>query len=786
MEALRHERNTRFYEFGPFLVDAERSVLLRDGEVVPLGLKAFELLLFLIRHRGQVVKKDELLKQVWPDTVVEENNLVRHISALRKALDEHPNESHYILTIPGRGYRFVADVRELESHNEDLAAPSLDQSNGYSTDKWRAVTSPDGSAASAAEREGRDRVQTQRPRRILMLAIAMLGVVIAAAALIVSLLRQNSRPDRTAQPKLWQLTFEPGLESEPTWSPDGNLIAYISDRGGNFDIWVRPVGEGNPVRVTASPAHDWQPDWARAWNRLVFRSERDGGGLYVVPVLGGNERKISSFGYRPRWSPDGRQILFYSSFMHYNTVEIPKVFVVGLDGNPPREVLSPFLTEFNSLRVAWHPDGERLSVWGDHRQQGWSFWTVPLTGLARGVRSELSAEVRERLKDADVTLTDFQWSPTGRTLYFEGDSQSVRNIWKVEVEPQSMRWISGPERLTTGTGQDANLAVSPDGRKLALTVCSTHTRLWSLPFDPATGRVNAQGQPITAADVNAHFPDLSPAGERLVFRAQRAGKEELREKSLKDGRETVLVSDDFSRTRPRWSHDGLRLAYLRFRPLNPERTRIERSFVMLSVGSSDEQTLASSDTISDVPYDWTADGNWVLTSTERQSPGRRGLGLFPVAAAPHAETQMRVLTSHPEQNLYQARFSPDDRWVSFIAAKAVEAGISTIYVIPAAGGEWKRITEGKYFDDKPRWSPDGRKIYFISNRTGFLNVWGIGFDPASGEAIGQPFRVTAFESPGQMILTDVRIMEMALSAERIILPIMEVSGGIWILENLQR
>ena len=91
------------------------------------------------------------------------------------------------------------------------------------------------------------------------------------------------------------------------------MIAYSSDRGGNFDIWVRPVGEGNPVRVTTSQAHDWQPDWAPEGNRLVFRSERDGGGLFVVPVLGGNERKVSSFGYHPRWSPDGRQILFYSS-----------------------------------------------------------------------------------------------------------------------------------------------------------------------------------------------------------------------------------------------------------------------------------------------------------------------------------------------------------------------------------------------------------------------------------------------------------------------------------------
>ena len=382
MEALKQENNTRFYEFGPFLADAEQSVLLRDGQVVPLGLKAFELLLFLLRQRGQVVKKDELLRQVWPDTVVEENNLVRHISALRKALDEHPHESHYILTIPGRGYRFVAGVREWDS--EESAALKSGQSNGIG------ASAQVGQSETATEAQESPSRQANRSRRNWLRALTAIGAVIAATALAVFILWRVWRPDSAidhgAQPKLWQLTFDPGLESEPTWSPDGNLIAYSSDRGGNFDIWVRPVGEGNPVCVTTSPAHDWQPDWARAGNRLVFRSERDGGGLYVVPVLGGNERKVTGFGYHPRWSPDGRQILFYSSLLHYNTIEIPKVFVVGLDGDAPREVLSPFLTEFNSLRVAWHPDGGRLSVWGEHRQQGWSFWTVPLAG---GVGSPL-------------------------------------------------------------------------------------------------------------------------------------------------------------------------------------------------------------------------------------------------------------------------------------------------------------------------------------------------------------------------------------------------------------
>lgn len=205
---------------------------------------------------------------------------------------------------------------------------------------------------------------------------------------------------------------------------------------------------------------------------------------------------------------------------------------------------------------------------------------------------------------------------------------------------------------------------------------------------------------------------------------------------------------------------------------------------MLSVAGGDEQALTSAGPLVEPTWDWSADSTQILAGLMRGAPARRLLGLLPVSAAPHAEAQMRALTSHPDENLYQARFSPDERWISFCSARMNQAGISTISVIPATGGEWIRITDGHHFDDKPRWSPDGRIIYFISDRTGFFNVWGIRFDAATGRPVGEPFRVTAFDSPGQMILEDVRVMELALAADRLILPIMEVSGNIWILENV--
>ena len=252
-----------------------------------------------------------MLRQVWPQTIVDENNLVRQISALRKALDENPNDPHYILTIPGRGYRFVAEVKEIRNETGLITEPQFEEFQAKRETISPAIHAPAPSPQNSLLPKTKPFYQNWR---WILLGLAVLVLV----GIFFLKFRPNAPEQKSeSQRKLWQLTFDPGLSCEPSWSPDENLIAYSSDRSGNFDIWVRPVGEGNPMRVTNSPTHDWQPDWSPLGNNLVFRSEREGGGLYVVPVLGGNERKISSFGYHPRWSSDGKK--FFSIAILSNT-----------------------------------------------------------------------------------------------------------------------------------------------------------------------------------------------------------------------------------------------------------------------------------------------------------------------------------------------------------------------------------------------------------------------------------------------------------------------------------
>jgi eukaryotic-like serine/threonine-protein kinase len=122
MYADEGQAGKKLYEFGPFRVDPEKEILVRAGEIVPLTPKTFQILLVLVRHNREVVTKDDLMKEVWPETFVEEANLSRNIFMLRKALGESPQDHRYILTVPGRGYRLAESVHLVPGQEVDIVA----------------------------------------------------------------------------------------------------------------------------------------------------------------------------------------------------------------------------------------------------------------------------------------------------------------------------------------------------------------------------------------------------------------------------------------------------------------------------------------------------------------------------------------------------------------------------------------------------------------------------------------------------------------------------------------
>ena len=795
------------YAFGPFVVDPVKRRLWREDLLVPITSKTFDVLVVLLERRGHVVSKDELLNRVWPNTAVNENNLARQISSLRRALGQRPDQHDFIVTIPGHGYRFVATVQDVpdvpdllpELHTDPSALLRTSPSpstllgtgrdvNGHGPERRLDMIDGRGDGRGPAERlsdssipavsqDTADTESSTRPTGRWM----FLGTFVAASVLLATIAsglfwrpNQNLQPRRTLQ----RITYaEAALPRDAAWAPDGQWVVYASDRADNADLWKQRLGDPDPVRLTTSEANESQPQWSPDGKSIVFRSERDGGGLYVIPASGGVERTVSTFGYEPVWSPDGTHILFKRSAV---LPDLPTIYIVGLDGKPPRAVRPDVLGQFSSLHAAWHPDGRRISVWGMIGKSDARFLNVPLDA-GRPATPSMSVRVQKDL--ANVSAGRFVWAATRRFIYFEGLAGETQNVWRITVDPLTEKWIDGPERLTTGAGQETDVAISPDGTRLVFTTTSTTTRLFAFPFDPGNGRVTDQPYPISDGSTGEVDFDVRADGAKMAYRTVRAGRNELWERSILEGQQRLLLSrSDIRFAKPLWSPDGARLAFSRCE------TRGNTLGVgVLNTDGTGERVLTLPGRVQMQASDWSKDGQAILGSCRFSQSEKYATCLVPVSSGNEAdESPVQVIASDPKRNLYNQRFSPDQRWITFLAHDLLYASTSTVYVIPTGGGTWRAITEGASFDDKPRWGPDGRILYFVSNRTGVANVWGRRFNRSTGMPIGEPFPVTSFRSAQFQLTPRTVQMDIAITATHLLLPMSESRSEIWMLDHVDR
>ena len=702
---------------------------------------------------------------------------------------EAPAEVQRILTKTLRKdrsqrYQTVQDLLlDLQALREDLQSYA------------RAGRAP--GTALTTEPAASDSSQTVVPprsrRHVLAVAAAVLvvGTVLGVWAWRTAHRAQTPAPPTSAavQRNLTRLTFAPGLQTDVTFSPDGRFIAYASDQGGNFDIWVQPAaGGGDPVQVTKSPSADTAPDWSPDGGQIVFRSERDGGGLFLVSALGGSERRLASFGVRPKWSPDGSRILFASAPVGGAAGGV-LLFTVGTDGLPPRQVLERFTADVTSLfGWAWHPDGQRVSMLATNpRQKGNALYTVVLDGT-----SVIITSLPALLMQGNNRVHEFSWAASGTAMYFELSVKLVSNLWRLDIHAGTLKATSLVQ-LTAGAGQDTRMAVSPDGRKIAFTTKAESIRIWSYRLDPVTGRVTGSADPLTdqTMAVPAHAA-LSPDGRQLAYAITGVGtgRWELWTTDLVTGQKHVLSRDNHDRFDPKWSRDGSRLVYFWGRSVegltgsgSPDTTVAVRQ-----LPAGDETLLSTPSQQGGQPHDWSPDGNAILMSWWR--PGQRTvIALWPLAAAPHADRAATVVAGEPNRNLWQGRFSPNGRWISFLAATPVTAVVCLVSSSArnAPASDWTCVTDPLIWTDKPRWSSDGKLLYVWQRQGSLYNVWALRFDDARGNVVGAPIQITQFDSPAHRIWADdLANAEPSIAGSRMSLPMAQATGSIWALDNVDK
>jgi Tol biopolymer transport system component len=214
---------------------------------------------------------------------------------------------------------------------------------------------------------------------------------------------------KTDGAELRQLTFKPGLDNNPAWSPDGTRIAFSTNRDGNVEIYVMNADGGNPVRLTTSPtAQDRSPAWSPDGTRIAFVSDVGGGThIYVMNADGTNQVRLTNNAgpdYDPEWAPDGKRIAFTS-----NWEGTAGIWLVNADGTGATRLTS---SSYGDAQPTWAPDGSRIAF---------SARPTPGTSAIFAVNADGSGRVR--VTTDFVSATDPAWSPDGRKIAFTAQGE---------------------------------------------------------------------------------------------------------------------------------------------------------------------------------------------------------------------------------------------------------------------------------------------------------------------------------------------------------------------------
>jgi serine/threonine protein kinase/Tol biopolymer transport system component len=344
-----------------------------------------------------------------------------------------------------------------------------------------------------------------------------------------------------------RLTFQSGLESSPSLSPDGESVVYEAMDGGDLDLFLLRVGGQRSIHLTEdSAAEDLHAAFSPDGRSIAFRSERDGGGLFVMGATGESVRRLAKFGDNPAWSPDGREIVFATegeSDPHAREKQ-SELWIVSAAGGEPRRIYAG-----DAVQPSWSPGGQRIAFWRVELGIGnRDIWTVAADG----------SDARPVTDGPEIDWNPV-WAHNGRALYFESDRGGVTTPWRVAIDERTGTPRDAPDPIVLPTPWSGQLSLSANDRRLVYRTSEMSSEILRLPFDPVAGRPTGPPQRIVETAIPAIGFDLSAASE-IVFRTVAMQEDVYVMRS--DGTGLRKLTDDAAKDRnPVWSPDGKTVAF---------------------------------------------------------------------------------------------------------------------------------------------------------------------------------------------------------------------------------
>lgn len=577
------------YEFGGFRLETGRRLLFREEstESVELTPKVFDTLVLLVQNADRVVEKKELMEALWPDSFVEESNLFQNISTLRRALGENPQSHQFIVTVPSRGYRFVAPVSVIKNDAEHT--PKRIDSNSTTAVSTHPVDAPERSRTATGT--------------ILVIATVIVGITISAIG--VYKIRGWKRPIIGFENiKLSKLTTS-GKVVTAAISPDGRDFAYVTADAGKQTLWLQQVATtSSSVEIVGASEGDYHgvsfsPDGNFIYYIRSFPNEPNT--VFKVPALGGSPIKLNIDIDSPvAISTDGKYMTYLRGYPDQKETAL---IVTSADGGAERKVVvlkNPSGFVINS-GPSWSPDGKRIAAVGKNEDGPSSYQQLLICDVANGsvtrvgdIRWQQLGRVTWVGDGNSIVVTGIDQESVGAQVWQiklpTGDSKRISNdladyahltmtrnskqLLAIENERLGNVWIApaGDEtkaiQLTSANGDGFDgLSFTPSGRIIYSAFANGQQNLWLIDSDGRNAR-----QLTNTAGIN-RTPVVSPDGKYVVFSSNRSGATHLWRIDI-DGSRPLELTRGVSDANPQITPDGKSVVYRGYNNGNPNLFRV--------------------------------------------------------------------------------------------------------------------------------------------------------------------------------------------------------------------
>jgi DNA-binding winged helix-turn-helix (wHTH) protein/Tol biopolymer transport system component len=646
------------YRFDGFELDPRRRILSRDDDPISLTPKAFDVLSYLVLNPGRVVTKDELLKAVWPDSFVEEGNLAQYISALRRALG---NKSSLIVTVPGHGYQFAAQVfaDHLQSAISVDALPEQHTGDVYvqRVRERTRVVYEDVPAPLLASRETallNAGTTSRHPRVWWWVAALALG---AAALAVYFGVRLNSATQLRIS-NYTQITHDG--HTKFIGGTDGSRIYFTQDLPKG--IAEVSVSGGVIAPIPTSLLNPWAGDVSPDGSTLLLISQGGGLGpgnsLWSLRLLEGSLRHLANAAVAA-WSPDGERIAY--------AMTGGDIYVMRNDGTEAHRIASPGVYVKS---LAWSPDGGVIRF----SKEG-LLWEMSSSG----------SNLHQLLPGwgKSPSQGDGEWAQDGR-FYFVADGQ----IWVLDERPGFGKSLpAAPVQLTFGPMVWDRPIPSQDGKRIFASGRTNRGEL--VRFDAKSG----QFQPFFGG-ISAEFVTFSGNGKSVAYVSYPEG---VLWRVNPDGSNPMQLTDPPVYPKSlRWSPDGTEILFA-------DRTLqgLDAIYIVPADGSRKPRRLLPGDREAETDPSWSPDGRKIVFSTSPNvgESSKSDLRILDVATG-------NVAAIPASDGLLVPRWSPDG-----LSIAAMTLDTMAMKVLDIASGRWTKLDSGAVAF--PEWSHDGRFIYYV-------------------------------------------------------------------------